>query len=173
MTTVVCGVAGDDRFPDAGQGTCCWGAVVYGASRCTCWEPVYDLEQQPVQPAGKLTIDGGDFVPADRPLMCGDCAYRPGSPERTSDERAAADAEHLEALAYGDRPFWCHQGIRRPIAHEHPTGEIYAEEDSINYTPPVAHGVPYRADGSPAEVCAGWTARRRAIAAVTETGGEK
>lgn len=30
--------------------------------------------------------------------------------------------------------------------------------------PPIVNAVPYRADGTPAELCAGWSARSRALA---------
>ena len=35
----------DQGWPDAGEGMCCIGAAVYGPGHCTCWTPVYDLDQ--------------------------------------------------------------------------------------------------------------------------------
>ena len=32
------------------------------------------------------------------------------------------------------------------------------------YDPPIVDSVPYRTDGTPEELCAGWDARRRALA---------
>lgn len=147
-------------FPDAGQRACCIGAAVYGPDRCTCWVVVHDLDQADPDPAAPATVRDG---------MCPDCAYRPGSPERSGDERAAGDAQALEQLAADGTPFWCHEGIRRPVAYRHePTGtEVPAREvpgSDLAYRPPVIDGRPYRADGDPARQCAGWDARRRALA---------
>ena len=35
----------DRGWPDAGDGTCCYGSAILGPGHCTCWEPVYNLEQ--------------------------------------------------------------------------------------------------------------------------------
>ena len=147
-------------LPDAGQGACCYGAAIYGPERCTCWVPVFDLDQ------AEPLVDAPHAV---RPLMCDDCAYRPGSPERTGDEHASGDAEMLERIAAGATPFWCHQGIRRPVAYRHEPSGVEVPADDIGgaelaYRPPVVGGRPHRADGRPADLCAGWDARRRALA---------
>lgn len=69
----------------------------------------------------------------------------------------------LEALPN----FWCHQGIRRPVAYRHPDGRVRPVEDSADYRPPMGkvaptgEQVPYRADGTPAERCAGWAQVQR------------
>jgi MoaA/NifB/PqqE/SkfB family radical SAM enzyme len=60
--------------------------------------------------------------------------------------------------------FWCHQGIRRVVEYRHPDGRVYpvpplaAGVDGA-YEPPIIDGRPYKADGTPADVCAGWWAR--------------
>lgn len=155
---------GAENFPPAGDGSCCYGAAIYGPHRCTCWTPVYDLDQQPVDGQSVKLLAAG-VEPVTRRLMCEDCAYRPGSPERSGDPSYVGDADRLEEIAAADR-FWCHQGIRKPVKWRHPSGvEIDAHPGA--YRPPSHDGVPYRADGTPAELCAGWDARRRAL------GGER
>lgn len=128
-------------LPDAGQGMCCMGAAVYGPGRCTCWVPVYDLEQQEIVP--------GLPLPPIPVRMCGDCAYRPHSPERSGGEGYNGDAGTLDDLVRNREPFYCHQGIRKPVSHRHPAA----------YDPPIRDGVPYKADGTPANLCAGWLLR--------------
>jgi len=136
-------------LPDAGEGACCMGAAVYGPRRCTCWEPVYDLEQQPVKP-GEMGM---------RVKMCADCAYRPNSPERRGEEGYQGDPESLdEMVATGDM-FACHQGIRRSVRWVHPSGAEVPGHPA-GYAPPLHDGKPYKADGAPADICAGWAARR-------------
>ncbi|MEV5710105.1 hypothetical protein [Actinoallomurus sp. NPDC052274] len=135
------------ELPDAGQGACCLGAAVYGPDRCTCWTPVHDLDQQPVTPGPPAAPD---------PLrMCGMCAYRPHSPERRGEAGYAGDEELLEELVATGRPFYCHAGIRRVTRWEHPGGvEVPGHPGA--YDPPIIDGVPYRADGTPANLCGGW-----------------
>lgn len=151
-----------EDLPDAGEGMCCPGAAVYGPHRCTCWVAVYDLEQAPVDQTVVRLLDAG-VTPVTRKLMCEDCAYRPDSPEKAGDESYAGDPDFLEGIAARAERFWCHVGIRKPVAWRHPSGvEIPAHPGG--YDPPKVKGIPYRADGSPAELCAGWDARRRALA---------
>ncbi len=96
--------------------------------------------------------------------MCHDCAFRPGSPERQGDERYHGSDGKLDELAWSGEPFYCHQGLRRVVAWRHPADvEVPAGPD--DYDPPVGLTMPYQADGTPAEVCAGWAARRRALEA--------
>jgi hypothetical protein len=148
-------------LPDAGQGSCCWGAIMRGPDGCTCWTPIFDTEQaQPDEQTVKLLAAGVQPVTRQRP--CGDCAYRPDSPERRGDDGVTGDQELLDRIAATGERFWCHQGIRRPIAWRHPSGAEIGGSDA-DYRPPIVDGIPYRADGSPAEVCAGWAARRRAL----------
>lgn len=151
----------DRDFPDAGDGMCCPGAAVYGPQRCTCWTPVYELEQAPVDQTAMRLLDAG-VAPVTRQRMCEDCAYRPNSPEKSGDETYAGDPEFLEGIADRGERFWCHAGMRIPVRWRHPSGmEIPAHPGG--YDPPRVGSVPYRADGSPAELCAGWDARRRAL----------
>lgn len=126
----------DERFR-----WCCYGAAEDGPKGCTCWEPIFDARQR----KPRTSVE-----PTTRAKSCHDCAYRQGSPER---ERGEA----LEALPN----FWCHQGIRRPAAFRHPDGRVRPVLDyttSPDYRPPIVDGVPYRADGRPADRCGGWAA---------------
>lgn len=157
--------AGPD-FPEVGDSTCCMGAAVYGPDRCTCWVPVFDLEQADVDKDAVRALAAG-VVPVTRKRMCDGCAYRPGSPEKTGAEGYAGDADFLEGIAARGERFFCHEGIRRPVAWRHPSGvEILGHPGG--YEPPIVNNVPYHADGSPAELCAGWDARRRALANIKE-----
>lgn len=114
-------------------------------ARCRCWTPIYDTEQTPPLP--------GPVVPAVD--LCGDCAFRRGSPERAD---AYSEEKLLDLAVEGER-FWCHRGMRRPVLHRHPTlGDVPA--DPADWNPPIDRsGVPYQADGHPAVLCAGWAAR--------------
>ncbi|WP_367139255.1 hypothetical protein [Saccharothrix sp. HUAS TT1] len=152
--------AGAIELPDTGQ-TCCWGVVNDGPAGCTCWDPVHDLDQQPPDPQAVALLAAG-LPPATRDGMCGDCAYRPDSPEKNSDPTYRGDPEFLERIAHDGDRFWCHDGMRRTVRLRHPSGmEIDAHPGA--YDPPIVDGVPYRADGQPARLCAGWAARRRAV----------
>lgn len=142
----------DPDLPDVGGG-CCVGADVYGPGRCTCWVTVHDLEQADPVP-GPAEIRAG---------MCSDCAYRPGSPEKVVDPAVSGNPDVLEALAESGTPFYCHDGIRRVITRRHPAGAALPGHPAA-YDPPVRDGIPYRADGRPGLLCAGWDARRRALA---------
>jgi hypothetical protein len=151
----VCGAehAYQGELPDAGEGMCCMGAAVYGPHRCSCWMNVYDLEQQP------LAVDDRFGV---RSEPCGDCAYRAGSPEKRGEEFVVGDQDTLDELVATETPFWCHQGIRRVVALLHePTGVRHSVPDdfAVAYSPPIRGNRPYKADGTPADLCAGWAAR--------------
>lgn len=132
---------------------CCYGAVLDGPARCTCWVPVYDVEQQlPLQ------VDAPTLA---RPGMCASCAYRPGSPERRGEPDAAADHEYLAKLVALGMPFFCHEGMRRPVQWLHPPSGERVAGSVLDYKPPGdASGRPYRADGRPAMLCGGWWAMR-------------
>lgn len=141
----------DEEVPASGL-LCCWGATIYGPDRCTCWEPVYDVEQTvPAEPATR-----GGCIAAD--TLCGDCAFRPGSPER-ADEWSR---EHLYRLADTGEPFWCHRGMRRPLRYQHPDGRV-ASGSPDDWQPLTLNGVPYQADGTPGLLCAGWSKRNRRV----------
>lgn len=145
------GVYGTLQMPDPAFGACCDGSAIKGPQYCTCWTPVFDLDQAAPDPGG----------PGTRDALCQDCAFKPGSPERSGDERYNGDAEFLSRIVATGERFFCHQGIRRAVKLAHPAGaEI--EVPPGDYRPPIIDGVPYMADGSPGELCAGWAARRRA-----------
>lgn len=127
---------------------CCWGDVSRGPEACICWVPVYALEQAPPRPP----TSPQDLIA--QPAMCGDCAFRKGSPERAD---AWTEVALLE-LAEEGKPFWCHAGMRRPAHWEHPDGRV-VDGSPDDWKPPMVNGIPYRADGSPGLLCAGWMAR--------------
>lgn len=160
MTFLCSGPIGPADPPDAGDGVCCAGAAMFGPDRCTCWEPTYDLDQAVPVPAERGV----------REQMCADCAYRPGSPERQGEDHCAADEADLMELVAAGQPFTCHQGIRRPVSWRHPSGAEVPGSPS-DYRPPIVGGIPHRADGSPADICAGWAALRlRALAGRLDPG---
>lgn len=135
----------DSEIPEV---PCCYGSVM-GANRCTCWEPVYDLDQQPLEEPTE---------PATRSKCCHDCAYRNGSPERADEH----EAERLCMVAHsgGEQEFWCHQGVRRVIAFRHPDGRELPAGDG-DYRPPIGpkdRPLVWKADGTVGERCAGWAA---------------
>jgi hypothetical protein len=117
---------------------CCYAAANDGPAACTCWEPIFDMEQLPP----RIGLE-----PETRTRQCGDCAYKPDSPERQADPCALLDLEN----------FWCHRGIRRPTSWQHLDGRVRPGSEA-DYQPPIVDGVPYRADGRPAARCAGWAA---------------
>lgn len=138
----------DDFDYDAGEVPCCMGSAVRGPRGCTCWTPVFDLDQ---------ADPDLDAEPSTRTTCCDDCAYRNGSPER-----ADGQDDELQDIAGDGSRFACHKGMRRVVTWEHPDGrEITAEAG--DYQPPMSGPVAFKADGSPAEYCAGWNAHRRAL----------
>lgn len=150
---------------------CCPGALREGPAACTCWTPVYDLDQTDPAPATVVALILGDQQPPVRSRMCDDCAYRPDSPERTGDENYAGDTAKLEHLAATGERFWYHDGMRRPAAWVHPRGMRIPAVGDGDYQPPIVEGIPFRADGQPGLVCAGWSARNRALAAKPRVDG--
>lgn len=128
---------------------CCYGSVVYGPDRCTCWEPIYDTEQADAD----LSTE-----PTTRAKRCHDCAFRPDSPERATED----GREELEDIVGNlDRTFWCHQGMRKVIGYRHPDGrEKPADPDYDSYEPLKHDAIAYNADGSAGARCAGWASAR-------------
>lgn len=151
-------VEGDYGPPGLGDepGMCCMGAAVYGDRRCTCWTPVYDLEQQPLANGG---VPPNEAEIPQRTKCCHDCAYRNGSPERERGEGDQLDDWALD----GRSEFWCHQGVRKVVAWRHPDGrELPAAEG--DYRPPQTtepRFAIWKADGTVGERCAGWAACRK------------
>lgn len=127
---------------------CCQGSLEDGAEGCMCWRPVYNVEQgEPRPPASAADLRA-------RTRMCGDCAYKPDSKERTD----PLMADHLMALPAEGQAFWCHDGMRRPVRWEHPDGRV-VDGSPDDWDPPIIAGVPFQADGSPALLCYGWATR--------------
>jgi hypothetical protein len=144
----MCGI-GDLPAPDREE-PCCYVAADSDGERCSCWRPVYTAVQETPR-AGAVEV---------MPRACGDCAYRPDSPERTGDPHAAGDARGLEELAASGQPFWCHDGMQTPLRWEHPFGAVaHKPGQEHDYDPPIVRGVPYRRDGRPAALCQGWAVR--------------
>jgi hypothetical protein len=137
------------EMPAVGDGECCEGALFDAPQACTCWKPVYDLEQ-------RAPVPGEAGLPAG---MCADCAFRPKSPERQGAPGYNGDAAALDELVTSGSPFWCHQGIRKPVKWVHPSGAEVAGHPA-DYQPPIVAGVPFKADGTRADLCAGWAVRR-------------
>jgi hypothetical protein len=139
-----------NELPDVTGGIpCCYGSAHNGPGGCTCWVPIYDSEQSPLQ----------DGPVAKRNTMCEDCAYRKNSPERSGLEGYSGDEDMLMEIVYTGEPFYCHQGMRRVIAYRHPCGfEIPAP--ASDYAPPLGYQVPLKADGTLADICGGWCAQR-------------
>lgn len=136
--------------PDFEGAGCCYGDAIYGPERCTCWKPVFDVDQaDPVPPGGPEDI-------CIRSRMCGDCAYRPGSPERSEEFLA----ERLLSMPEEGKAFYCHDGMRRPVRWEHPDGRAI-DGSPDDWQPAIVNGIPYRANGKPGLLCAGWAARGR------------
>lgn len=142
-----------DDLPDAGEGMCCHGAAARGAQACTCWTPVYD------QPHSE-ELQQGPMAP--RQSCCHDCAFRTGSPEQLGDPRYAHSREgELEEVLLS-AGFLCHQGMRRRLRLVHPSGAV-VESGPGDYAPIEWRYMAWKADGSPADVCGGWLARRAAL----------
>lgn len=144
---------------------CCEGAFDGGPTECTCWTPEYDLEQVKPSIAAVVGLALGEIEPPQRDRMCGDCAYRPNSPEKTGDDTVDGNAAMLERLAAEGHRFWCHDGMRKQVAWRHPAGIRIPAVGTGDYQPPIVEAVPYRADGQPGLLCAGWAARNRALTA--------
>ncbi len=132
---------------------CCYGEALRGPEACTCWQPVFEMDQQPCAAA-----TGPHEVAPER---CADCAFRPGSPELTD----PYSREWLLELAQRGEQFWCHTGMRRPIRWQHPDGRTVSG-DTNDWQPPIdrEHGVPFRADGRPGVLCAGWVGQAASLA---------
>lgn len=125
--------------------TCCFGSSVVG--RCTCWEAEYDREQAPIDRNAAVEIRPGG--------PCSDCGCKADQPE----------ASLVASLADTGTPFYCHEGMRRKLADVHPDGSRI-ESGPADYQPLIDHeiGLPFRANGQPAYLCAGWAARTKKAA---------
>jgi len=141
-----------EQFPDAEPIGCCYGEAHRGIDGCTCWRPEYDTEQ--AAPDYGLIVEQGIDVRVSR---CGDCAYRPDSPENAE----SYTADHLREIAASGELFWCHDGMRRPARWRHPQRDVVVEGSTADWRPPIIGAVPFRADGRPGLLCAGWAGEGR------------
>lgn len=128
---------------------CCDGAYYRGARACSCWTPIYDMEQQEPDLTARVTT---------RSSTCNDCAYRPDSAEMKEDPYQLV----------GIDVFWCHKGMRRPKEWRHKDGRVRPGYPA-DYQPRFANRpdvreerVPYKANGRPALRCGGWAEVNRA-----------
>ena len=135
--------------------SCCYGAAVYGPSRCTCWEVKYNAEQQPA--TGRMT-------PPNK-KCCRDCAYRNDSQERsgTGDyNHSAMEPGGLPELPFGGK-FYCHVGMRYAVEYHHPSSGLrIAVDHSDDYCPPITDDGALLANGDVAPLCAGFSATHQA-----------
>lgn len=156
---MTCSLGAFDRpdLPDLGLAIpCCDGVAFRGSYACTCWIPVYDRHQA-------AALMGESRI---RETMCADCAFRPASPERSGDTRYAhAGDGDLDELPHRmEATFYCHQGMRRIVAYIHgTTGYVHRVETDGYYAPLELGDRAYKANGAPAEVCAGFHAARALI----------
>ncbi|NMO52004.1 hypothetical protein HH310_12450 [Actinoplanes sp. TBRC 11911] len=143
--------------PDYVAVGCCWGEVNKGTEGCTCWVPVFDVVQKaPIPPTSPQDIQA-------QKRMCSDCAFRKDSKERAEE----FTEEALLALPGAGTPFYCHEDMRRPVHWEHPDGRSIAG-DPDDWQPPIVRGLPYRIDGRPGLLCAGWAARAARAGALAD-----
>lgn len=146
---------GDPIFVERGRPgdegrACCMGAA--GHDKCTCWRVEHDRNQ------AAAVVPHPD--PRVRDSPCDDCACRAGAPEKQGDPRVIKD--DLEKLARRGEPFFCHKGMRRPVRERHPDGSVIELDNEHRYDPPRrSDRVPLKADGTPADLCAGWAALYR------------
>lgn len=138
------------RAPEESLNMCCYGAAVYDGERCTCWEP--EIEPEPTQ-----EVQEGPMAVNTR--RCGDCAYRPDSPERQ-----AMGGDFMPYVP--DGVFTCHVGMPKAVRFRHPPTGVVVEvpEGTANddYRPVTRGDRAWQADGRPAVVCAGWARDDRA-----------
>lgn len=146
---------GVELYQPAPEGVygCCWASINSAGDLCSCWIPVFDVEPSEALQEGPAAV---------LRRSCHDCAYRLGSPEREALEGGPPE--------YGrHQPFLCHQGVPRIVAWQHPAG-VRVDVDPLtdDYLPTQRGDRAWRADGSPAELCAGWAATNRIRTTPTE-----
>lgn len=122
---------------------CCETSAHTDGEECTCW-----TSRLTVEPTDRLQ----EGPPVIRRTMCGDCAYRPGSRER---EEADGDPPGYSRA----RPFYCHTGMARAVGYSHPDvpGEV-PDVTNSDYRCYLFADRAWKANGAPAELCAGWAA---------------
>lgn len=133
--------------------SCCLGGAMAGVVGCTCWAVTYSAwRSEPVQ-VGEVQT---------RATRCADCACRKDSPEsRGVGDYQNKPAEFSVLVSAGVR-FYCHEGMPAQSGHRHEDGRESAMPlPHHNYRPRVRRdGVPTKADGTPADICAGWAQLR-------------
>jgi hypothetical protein len=140
---------------------CCAGRALDGPRACTCWIEVFSEPQADPRPGPPPVPD--PLRPCEPGERDGGCAYRAGSPEKRGEPGYGADAADLDQIAASGQPFFCHAGMRYLIGYVHPpTGTAWSPAQG-DFRPPIVGGVPYRANGEPGFVCAGWLLRRYAL----------
>lgn len=157
---------GGSGLPCPDPGVPCWEACKVDGTDCAVWEPIYWPE--PTREPARLQAG----PEPKRPLACGDCAYRPGSPERQAN--GGALPETFDPL----RPFHCHDGMPALVGWTHtavgdvcllasslPTMQDGFLIGSYDYRPHHVGGRGYQADGRPLVVCAGWAAHAARVMA--------
>lgn len=146
-------------LPDAGRGECCEDAAEDGPQACTCWDYVYDAERS--RDLRRYDVP----TPASPPVMCSDCAFRPGSPEKADDPHVVASSYQLLRCVSLGQPFWCHDGMPKVIGFRHPSGAYVPFDDDGAFSPRIVKSddaaTPFRADGRPAVLCSGWWLQRK------------
>lgn len=140
---------------------CCMASALHPES-CTCWRPILvDLDRLDLVDVesliAQIRADAPSAVleegpPAIRRMMCSDCAYRPGSPERADNDGQPPD------YRVGDR-FYCHDGMPSVVAWVHPSGAVTRVQERADYAPVMRSDRAWRHDGRPGVLCAGWAAR--------------
>lgn len=143
---------------------CCAGRAIDGPRGCQCWIEVFSPPAQAEPRPG--------LPPVPDPLRpCSTCAYNRDSPEKRSEPGYQAGPDDLERLAATGIPFYCHAGMRYLIGYVHPPSGRSWSPPLGDFRPPTVAGVPYRADGSPGFVCAGWLLRRAVLTRQREEAG--
>lgn len=144
----------------------CWEACALDGQDCAMWEAVYWPE-----PERDALQVGPENV---APRACGDCAYRPGSPERRENDG------DLPLGFDPEKPFYCHTGMSALVGYTHAelgvsmlVSALPSMQDgfligSLDYSvvqdPDRRRG--WMADGRPLVVCGGWWAHARKARAV-------
>jgi hypothetical protein len=144
VTTYICG--GGPALPPANpdEPWCCESAVFSDGRDCACWVAVYS-------PTPTRDVQAGP--PRIRTSRCRDCAYRPDSPERKAGEELKASLRE---------PFTCHQGMPVLLGYTHPDPDVglclWAPGlfDRDNFGPIMVGDRSWKADGTTADLCAGW-----------------
>lgn len=117
----------------------CMGAAAMGPERCTCDTLTQAQHELCLADAWEAwAARGGD--------MCGDCAFRKGSPEQ----------EQLEKIAASSTPFRCHQGMPVDARSGKPVQDAYVPVLVVDRETQAIE-----APGFP--ICAGWLRARQAL----------